>query len=218
MCVPVPCPALPPFCGLHLALSAGSLGQSTSQRVRSRAGVGSQTWPPGSLLIWGLQPGASLSTSQPSVSSSTKWGQPSPACREAAAGCCELRAGPWLMRAVPSPPPSGPLRGSHLAGVLLALEVAGAQHAGRHLVAVGLAAQVLRDQLHIHLLQAVAGGACGVGLRAKVRGSETPGAHALLLATPLAFQKLLPRPCSAHPPISALPLTDTVLAPSPSGS
>ena len=92
-----------------------------------------------------------------------KVGTAKPTSREAAAGCCEPRAGRWVMRAVPSPPPSGPLCGSHLAGVLLALAVAGAQHAGRHLVAVGLTAQVLRDQLHIHLLQAVAGGACGWG-------------------------------------------------------
>ena len=67
---------------------------SASHRIGSRAGVGSQTWHLGSFLIWGLQPGGSLSTSQPSVSSPKKWGQPSPPCREAAAGCSELRAMP----------------------------------------------------------------------------------------------------------------------------
>lgn len=57
-----------------------------------------------------------------------------------------------------SPPPSfrtHPID-SYLAGIFLALAVASTEHAWGHLVAVGLIAEVLRDQLYIHLLQGVA--------------------------------------------------------------
>lgn len=40
------------------------------------------------------------------------------------------------------------------------------------MVAIGLAAQVLGDQLHVHLLQTIAGGACPVGPRAEGRGEK----------------------------------------------
>lgn len=159
---------------------------SASHRIRSRAGVGSQTWHLGSFLIWGLQPGGSLST--PNLQFPHQKSGDSQAHLAVRLLQAALSRGPC-----PLPAP-GTVRGSHLAGILLAVAVASAQHAGCHLVAVGLAAQVLRDQLHVHLLQAVAGGACPAGLRAKVRGSEVPGAPSLLLAVPFISQEHLPRP------------------------
>lgn len=44
----------------------------------------------------------------------------------------------------------------HLAGILLALVVASTEHPGRNHVVIGLAADVLLDDLHIHLLQDIA--------------------------------------------------------------
>lgn len=128
----------------------------------------------GSLLTGGLPPGASLSSSLSLSCIICEVGTAHGACwepmglqqangsRRPGSGRCEHHP----------PPPLAEPHGSHLAGILLALVVASTQHTGCHLIVISLTAQVLRDQLHVHLLQTIAGGTCRVGSKAEGRGEK----------------------------------------------
>lgn len=62
----------------------------------------------------------------------------------------------WIAFDLDHIPPLIPQLLCHLAGILLALVVPSTQHPGSNHVVISLAADVLLDELHVHLLQNIA--------------------------------------------------------------